>query len=152
MDYQGPDPADLANVYALNTAFLDWLVAGRMKAEMPPEAHALLSRMDRSRLDRLARAPFLLLSLCEYDDALWGRLFSDQHGMSLLAAMQPADEDGMRLTTAALGFLWQLAMRNPYAARLVSGASLNWCEQLAACTLMDVVARVAEEPVFLEPR
>ena len=49
-------------------------------------------------------------------------------------------------------FLWQLAQRNPYAARLVSGASLSWCEQASACTLMDLYARALEDQALLAPR
>ena len=45
-----------------------------------------------------------------------------------MGALREAERDaaGSRLTIAALGFLWQLASRNPYAARLVSGASLTF--------------------------
>jgi hypothetical protein len=41
-----------------------------------------------------------------------------------------------------LGFLWQLARRNPYAARLVSGATLEWCDQLATLSLVALYAQV----------
>ena len=92
------------------------------------------------------------MSLREYDDTRWRSLFADRRSMDLLRPLQPADDEAARLVTAGLGFLWQLALRNPYAARLVSGAGLNWCEQLADCTLMELYARVAEEDPLLEPR
>jgi len=156
MEYQGPEPADLANVNALNRAFLDWLrVTGPAKPlqqGLPPDIGVALVGLDRRQLERLARVPFLLMSLREYDDIRWRSLFADQRSMDLLRPLQAADEDAARLVSAGLGFLWQLAMRNPYAARLVSGASLNWCEQLADCTLMELYTRVAEEEPLLEPR
>jgi hypothetical protein len=156
MEFQGPEPADLANVIALNGAFLDWLrVTGRtqpLEPGLPPDVEAALAGLDRRQLERLARVPFLLMSLREYDDTRWRSLFADRRSMDLLRPLQPVDEEATRLVTAGLGFLWQLALRNPYAARLVSGASLNWCEQLADCTLMELFARVAEEGPLLDPR
>ena len=152
MEYQGPEPADLANVHALNCTFIDWLRSGNRDPGLPAGASALLLGLDRRQREHLADTPFLLLSVREYDDSLWSGLFAQKPGMSLLRHMQSADEEGERLTAAMIGFLWQLALRNPYAARLVSGASLSWCEQLAACTLIDIVTRVAEEPVFPEAR
>ncbi len=156
MEYQGPEPADLANVNALNRAFLDWLrvtgPAESLQSALPPDIRVALAGLDRRQLERLARVPFLLLSLREYDDTRWRSLFADRRSMDLLRPLQPADEEAARLITAGLGFLWQLAKRNPYAARLVSGASLNWCEQLADCTLMELYMRVADENSLLEPR
>ncbi|MCK5326254.1 MAG: hypothetical protein KAJ57_09595, partial [Woeseiaceae bacterium] len=147
MEYQGPEPADLANVNALNRAFLDWLrvtgPAESLQSALPPDIRVALAGLDRRQLERLARVPFLLLSLREYDDTRWRSLFADRRSMDLLRPLQPANEEAARLITAGLGFLWQLAKRNPYAARLVSGASLNWCEQLADCTLMELYMRVA---------
>ncbi len=156
MEYQGPEPADLANVNALNRAFLDWLrvtgPAESLQSALPPDIRVALAGLDRRQLERLARVPFLLLSLREYDDTRWRSLFADRRSMDLLRPLQPANEEAARLITAGLGFLWQLAKRNPYAARLVSGASLNWCEQLADCTLMELYMRVADENSLLEPR
>ncbi len=152
MDYQGPEPADLENVHALNTAFLEWLAGDDRSRALPANTPQLLAGLDRRQLARLARVPFMLVSLREYDEDYWRSLFAQRQNMSLLSGMQKPDDAGSRLTTAALGFLWQLASRNPYAARLVSGAGLNWCEQLAGCTFMDLVGRVAEEPSLLEPR
>ncbi len=39
------------------------------------------------------------------------------------------------LIAAGLAFIWQLAKRNAYAARLICGASLHWCEQISEMTL-----------------
>jgi hypothetical protein len=96
--------------------------------------------------------PFLLMSLAEDDEARWQSLFAEQKTRDLLQCMQRRDEAASRLIAAGLGFLWQLAQRNPYAVRLVSGASLTWCEQLASCTLMDLFSRALEDQALLAPR
>ena len=56
------------------------------------------------------------------------------------------------LTVATLGFLWELARRNPFAARLVSGVSLGWCEQLAGCMPLRIFRFAASESNLLAPR
>ena len=156
MEYQGPEPADLANVCALNINYLDWLRArgSDRAAEVPatPEIGAALAGMSRLQLERLSRVPFLLMSFREYDEGLWRSLLEENPAADLFHAMQAPDEDAIRLIAAGLGFLWQLSKRNPYAARLVSGASLDWCEQLAACTLVELYSRVIMENRLLEPR
>ena len=152
MDYQGPEPADLSNVSALNAAFLDWLAGERRADQLPGDAARLFAGLDRQQRERLARAPFLLLSIGEDDEDGWRAIFTQAPAKRLLSRMEPADPEATRLTTATIGFLWQLASRNAYTARLVSGASLGWCEQLCACTLVDLLTRVAEEPALLEAR
>jgi len=56
------------------------------------------------------------------------------------------------LLTTVVSFLWQLAGRNPYAARLVSGASLGWCERLAECTLLHVLRAAADRDELMQAR
>lgn len=156
MEYQGPEPADLANVCALNIAYLDWLRAcGNTRAaevSMTPEISTALAGMSRLQLERLSRAPFLLMSFREYDEGQWRSLFAEPPAADLFHALQGPDEDATRLIAAGLGFLWQLSKRNPYTARLVSGANLNWCEQLAECTLVELFSRAVTEYRLLEPR
>jgi len=103
------------------------------------------------QIERLATTPFLLLSLRERDPDYWSFLGSDAPSADLLGTKRPAGECG-QLAAASLGFLWQLARRNPYAARLVSGATLNWCEQLADCTLFRILQRTAGRSDMLRPR
>ena len=57
-----------------------------------------------------------------------------------------------QLLMTAVSFLWQLAGRNPYAARLVSGATLGWCERLAECTLLHVLRTAAEHDGLMQAR
>ena len=156
MEYQGPEPTDLANVCALNIAFLDWLRArgGSGAATHPrtPEILPALAGMSARQLERLSRAPFLLMSFREYDESQWRSLFAGRPDTDLFHSLEKPDEEAARLITAGLGFLWQLSKRNPYAARLVSGAGLNWCEQLADCTLVELFTRAVSGRSLLEPR
>jgi hypothetical protein len=156
MHYQGPDRADLTNVFVLNMAFIAWQRTRPLEAPrhggMDPEIRTRFAALSSDQRERLARAPFLLMSLAEDDEVRWQSLLAEQQTRDLLQSVQIRDEAAARLTAAALGFLWQLAQRNPYAARLVSGASLTWCEQLAASTLMDLFARALEDPALLAPR
>lgn len=155
MDFQPPDPADLGNVYALNGAFLDAVRRQGMRAKrlaLLPDglADGVIAGSSEAR-DRLCRCPFLLFSLAEGDVRRWRRLFDgpEKREPDLLDPVQThgAAESGVLL--AGLGFLWQLARRRPYAARVVSGASLSWCERLAECTLIDVFRFAQAEPDLL---
>ena len=156
MHYHGPDRADLTNVLVLNTAFIAWQRTrplGTVRdSGMSPEIGERIAALDREQRERLARTPFLLMSLAEDDEVRWQSFFTGQQTRDLLQCMQIRDEAASRLTAAGLGFLWQLAQRNPYGVRLVSGASLAWCEQLARCTLMDLFTRTLEDQTLLAPR
>ena len=131
MDYEGLTKDDLANVTALNRAWLD--LNGR-RAE--PRRLSLVS------IERLAATPFLLFSCQEQDDALWQRLLGDERQPDLIDTGPGRDVDLLGLQGAGLAFLWDLARRNPYVARVVSGATLSWCDRLAARTLADLLGRV----------
>jgi hypothetical protein len=156
MHYHGPDSADLMNVFVLNDAFIAWQRTRPLDEprdhSLAPEIRARLGDLGPEQRERLARTPFLLMSLAEDDEARWQSLFAEQGTRELLRCLQVRDEAASALIAAGLGFLWQLARRNPYATRLVSGASLNWCEQLSARTLMDLLSRTLEDPLLLSPR
>lgn len=142
MDFQPPEPADLANVHALNTAFIDALctksLPRRLLSSVPEGLQAACS--DARAPARLRRCPFLLFSLAEHDALRWNRLFERPRSTrpDLVDAMAGNGDALTPVVLAALGFLWHLARRRPYAARVVSGASLNWCERLSESTLVDV--------------
>ena len=91
-------------------------------------------------------------SLADEDETRWHLLFTEQQTRDLLQCVQPCDDAASTLIAGVLGFLWQLSRRNPYAARLLTGASLAWCEQLASCALMDLFARTLEDRTLLAPR
>jgi hypothetical protein len=156
MQYQGPDRADFTNVFVLNKGFINWQrtrpAENARDSGMSPETCARFAALSGEQRERLARTPFLLMSLAEHDEVRWQSLFAKQPTRDLLRCVHIRDDTASQLTAAALGFLWQLAQRNPYAARLVSGASLGWCEQLATCTLMDLFARALEDQTLLALR
>ncbi len=141
MEYRGPTPGDLANIHALNRLFL----AG-VSASGRSERFAALGadRMTGTEIARLSSAPFLLFSFRERDEEFWQRALGDDVQMDLVDAATPADDKTQQLQGAGLGFLWQLVRRNPYVARIVSGASVSWCERLAEQTLVRLLQRVAK--------
>ena len=140
MEYEGLTQDDLENVRALNRAWLKL------------ESNAEL-RLSAKQLERLAATPFLLFSFREGDDAKWSRLLDEQQQQDLLTREPPISAELNALQVAGLGFLWELVRRNPYVARLISGASLQWCERMATTTLVRVLecARFRMiEPRFVE--
>jgi len=127
MEYQGLTEDDLANVRALNTAWLELQerVAG--------------VRLSTGRRERLAAAPFLLFTFREQDEALWRRLLADRRQQDLLSEPRAAPAEYQPLQATGLAFLWELSRRNPYVARLVCAASIGWCERIASVTLVRVL-------------
>ena len=156
MDYQGPEAADLANVYSLNRAWLDELRrhGSTLSGAMPGTFDVVpkLAALSVARAGLLSGCPFLIFALPEAADSRWTRLFGDDEQVDLLDTLPQPPESVARLATATLGFLWELARRNPYAARLVSGASLDWCERLADSSPVRVFRFAAGEARLLSPR
>lgn len=144
MEFRGPGAADFENVQSLNRAFLKLLKhepdTRKCLLGLPPALAACLASLSHSEAERLSGTPFLLLSFRERDDEFWEGIFADVSRRDLFAVPEtPSDELG-RLISAGLGFVWQLARQNPFAARLVCGASLHWCEQLTERTFFQVLA------------
>ena len=137
MDYEGLTTDDLANVTALNRAWLD-LGNPRTGTE----------RLSLTHIDRLAATPFLLFSFSENDEALWRRLLGNSPQADLIEDRINDDAELAGLQTAGLAFLWGLARRNPYVARVVSGATLDWCGRLAATTLAELLGRVSRQVII----
>ena len=156
MELMGPRPADFENVRSLNRAFLRLLKseadARKCLRELPRELAGRLSSLLEIEAERLAGTPFLLLSFRERDDAYWEAIFADTAHGDLFAVPEPPSDELGCLISAGLGFVWQLARQNPYAARLVCGASLHWCEQLAERTFFQVLARARARPDVLALR
>ena len=137
MEYQGLSRDDLDNVRALNRAWLE---------QFAPAGPLPLSP---GRRERLADTPFLLFSFRENDAELWQRLLGDASQPDLFSAC--VDRESRELQVSGLGFLWELARRNRYVARIVSGAPLAWCDQLASQTLVRVL-ECARQADLLAPR
>ena len=151
MAFDGPAPVDYRNVGALNRAYLSLLQANRRARRSLHRLSAPLrnrfTTLTRHQVDRLAATPFLLLSFRERDDKLWSQILSDESGRGLFA--RPVADDLDRLQSAGLGFVWQLARQNPYTLRLICGASLHWCEQIADRTFFGLLTAVAPHPDLL---
>ncbi len=140
MDYAPPDSADLDGVHALNRAFLD-RAGDRLR----------LGNLDGSARERLARCAFLLFTLADFDAVRWRPVFGGRYAPDLITEAgrpQPADA---AIAVSAAGFLWELSRRRPYAARVVSGATLEWCNELACASPIVLFAFAASEPDLLTP-
>jgi len=144
MDFQGPTLADYENVRSLNFAFLKLLQNGsecaRYLEGLPQELGWRLRRLGHHEIGRLAATPFLLFSFRERDDGFWQKVLTDDRTRDLFTLPMKATDDVGRLVSAGLGFVWQLAERNPFAARLLCGASTHWCEQITERTIFHILA------------
>ena len=155
MEYTGPETTDLRDVCSLNAAFLEYLSSSngeQLRRELPASLRPAVVALSSRQIERLAAVPFLLMSLSELDDAYWDRPMPDRPVRDLFTPSHTETDPLAQITSATLAFLWQLARKNPYAVRLICGASLNWCEQLAACTLLHVLQRAVEEQHAVLPR
>jgi hypothetical protein len=154
MDYSGPVAADYANIRSLNTTFLKMLRASvegrRLRRFLPEPTREQILAMTDLQLERLATCPFLLMSFRESDRAYWQAAVADTPAGDLLASEPVTALE--RLATAGLAFLWQLAQRNPYAARLVSGGNAEFCGSLTETTLIRLLHRMAGRDDQLRPR
>jgi hypothetical protein len=144
MDFQGPTAADYENVRSLNIAFLELLqnreTARRYFEGLSRQLARRLQRLSRREIGWLGGVPFLLFSFRERDDSFWQEVLNDDRSRDLFAVPLNTTEGRGRLVSAGLGFVWQLASRNPFAARLLCGASTHWCEQITEQTFFHLLA------------
>lgn len=144
MDFEGPDAADFANVCALNRAFLrliarDRAACGCLRA-LPCELGDRLGSLRGLEIERLAATPFLLFSFREGDLEFWESVLDGDPNQDLFAVREDAPSELLQLLAAGLAFVWQLVRQNPFAARLICGASLYWCERIADRTFFNLLA------------
>jgi hypothetical protein len=137
MEFEGPTGDDLENIRALNRVYLELLNNAGEFARYDSR------RLSTGQIDCLAAAPFLLCSFREHDSACWDQLLGEDPQLPLQPVPSPASAALREVQIAGLGFLWQLARRNPYAARMNSGAPLSWCERMASVTLVHLLERTA---------
>ena len=153
MTFEGPETRDYENVVSLNLAWLEYLQHDRVaetapRSSLPPQVERL-QQLSAAESTRLAESPFLLFSFRERDHEFWDQVFAHRGGNDLFETPQTGAL--ATLTHAALGFVWQLAGRNPYALRLFCGASLYWCERIADLTfirLLEAVRSARDVPVL----
>jgi len=155
MEFSGPQKAEFNNVRSLNEAFLNSLRASPgadgLRQAFPSKLRPVIAGLTDLQARRLSEVPFLLLSLREQEDDYWSVFFADDPNGDLFAVNSGGGNES-HLAAAALGFLWQLAQHNPYAVRLLSGATIMWCEHLANCTLFRLLDRAADRADLLRPR
>jgi len=153
MAFDGPEAVDYENVVSLNHA---WLTLLQRDTELTRGLSGLtetlqqrLTNLTRQQIARLAATPFLLFSFRESDDRYWTRVLAVTPGRDLFPVGGGEDVD--TLISAGLGFVWQLAQRNPYALRLICGATLYWTERIAEQTffsLLDAVRVSGDVPAI----
>jgi hypothetical protein len=134
-DYPGPSPDDYANVTALNTAFI----------------RATLD-LKGPQCGRLAAAPFLLFSLREHEPAWWEDALAEGRQGDLMDPFELQSLELRSLQIAALSFIWQLGRRNPYAVRIISGATIAWCERTTQLPLITLLNRVGTRGGLVQSR
>ena len=155
MDFSGPERSDLKDVESINLAFLSFLrsAAGEpLRSCLPQKLQPAMQALSRRQVERLAKVPFLLMSMGESDEDGWTQASRGRPIRDLFTPSRDETDPLARIATAAAGFLWQLARKNPYAARVVSGATLAWCEQLAEQTLLRVFECAVDDHRMLTPR
>ena len=134
-EFQGPSANDYVNVRALNTAFLK-----------------TISTLNGNQQERLAAAPLLLFSVHEGDLPWWDRLLAGSWQVDLMDDPDLADPLRRQLQFAALSFLWHLSRRNAYAARVITGASVAWCERIGALPLVTLLHRAGARADLIRSR
>jgi len=134
-EFPGPNADDYANVLALNRAFIE-------------DAFD----MRGPQRGRLAETPFLLFSLRECDLDWWDSALDESPQGDLMAAAELDNPESRRIQTAALSFLWHLARRNPYATRIISGASVWWCDKIADLPLVILLDRIGARGDLMQSR
>ena len=154
MTFNGPDGGDFENVAALNLAYLSRVrrdPAVRPDPRLDPAAVCeRIADLDARQVRVLATTPVLLFSFREDDERYWTRILEAPPVRDLFSIQGHRDID--TLVSAALGFLWQLARRNPYALRLISGATLYWCERIAEQTFYPLLSAVRQNAAIPAPR
>ena len=153
MSFDGPADRDFDNVASLNAAWLSMLRTERALLRgldaCPGSTQQRLIGLSRPEIRRLAETPFLLFSFRERDDRYWDEILARKTEPRLFrtSGSEPVDT----LIAAALGFVWQLANRNPYALRLICGSTLYWCERIGELTffgLLDAVRNAGDVPLL----
>jgi hypothetical protein len=141
--HEGPKATDLENVSALNEAFLTMLRrsphARKHLFGLRSDVARQLIELSPRRAARLAEVPFLLFSFRERDEPFWRPAFEVDTTQDLFATAQQTHGDVSRLIDAGLGFIWHLAKQNPYVLRMLCGASVHWCEQIAEHPLIQIL-------------
>jgi hypothetical protein len=142
MDFECPDGSAYINLRSLNRGFLELLAERHSMPAVPQDIATRIRLMSERQRERLAATPFLLFSLRERDDRYWQSVIATatDRDADLFDPSSATANQRAKLVCATLGYIWQLARNNPYAARLMCGASLHWCETIGEMTLYRLIA------------
>ena len=152
MEFDGLQQGELQTVCTLNREFLRLVRQEPCAFGVASKTAERIARLGQRQLERLQSAPFLLFSLQQHEDRLWQSVLAPQVNDELLEHTRWRSQDALHLATDAVGFLWQLAQVNPYAARLVSGGSVEWCEAIAGSCYVELLRRVRQHPGIVSLR
>jgi hypothetical protein len=134
MDYEGVNADTIDNGRALNSAFIQFILATAGGESLDDRLRERLVALEPAERARLASVPFLLYTLEPLEPGVWrpGTATED-----LFAPGTGGPE--WRLVTATLALLWSLARANRYAARFLYGVPVARCDAIAALPLMGVI-------------
>lgn len=148
MHFHGPERVDLDDLHEINQTFLNLLrspvVGPTLLSDVPEALAARLRNLHDTERRRLARSPFLLCSCREDDVEFWQAMLQPGASADLFAGDTGTSPDFLRFLSGIIAFTWQLSRKNPFVARLVTGATTAWCEEIAAqplLRLIDVASR-----------
>ena len=152
MAFEGPTDGDFSNVQALNRVLLDIVASDARAIAMPGRLAERLAGLDAAARAHVAKAPVLLLSIAEDDAERWAPVFTSRPDRDLFSALNAPPPRVADLAAATLAFLWQLAARDAYAVRVISGAPVEWCQALKRALLVDVLEFCRHEPGLVSLR
>jgi hypothetical protein len=143
MQFSGPDKVDLADLNEINLGFLELLgteSGGTMiPSDVPQPIAGRLRSLSVEERRRLARSPFLLCSCHEDDIEYWRNILQPGASGDLFTPGAEQAAGVLRLTSGVISFTWQLARKNAFVARLLTGASSAWCEEIAMHPLLRLI-------------
>ena len=139
MFYDGPTQKDYVNIHALNREFLKLMRSNPERFGLDTLQAGRMAKLGSQQLERLASSPFLLFAIQEHDEFAWRAICRAGPNSDLFENKRANDSGVSNLIATTVGFLWQLAQKNPYSVRLICGATPAWCEIITAMTYFELI-------------
>ena len=149
MPFDALDETTFGNALSLNRAYLKLVASDQRPGRIRQEFADSLTTLSGVGRERLARAPFLLFSLGDYDVGRW-RSAAGPADPDLFHEPMPVAE--RQLVTETLAVVWALSQTNRYAARYLCGSGTGWCDYAAATPLPELIAAATMLGSLVEPR
>ncbi len=147
MAYTGLRAAEISEIRRLNQQYLGALATNgvsdiSLKAKVGKKRWEWFVRAKNEQLLRLSTLPYLLFRL----DTVNAHLASPSKNAELFAAHQQA---GTQLLSMATAFAHQLAQRDLFSLRVITGATEDWCHWLQGMSLVRLseIARSTNAPI-----